>query len=88
MMQAIRLRVELITQMIPCVLIEVLSIMFLKEVVFGKRDDLMELLNIRMEEGTNLEDHLKKVTSTMDHMIGQLDCWIKDEILIHVVLRS
>ena len=41
-----------------------------------------------MEEGTDLESHLARVTSIVDCLCIQLDCFVEHSTLIYVVLAT
>ena len=72
------IRIKIFSTMIPAQMIDEISNMSFEDTEWNKNRIMMELFQLRMEESTNLEDHLVIVTSIVDCLCIQLDCWKVD----------
>ena len=60
------IRIKVFSTVLPAQMIDEISNMFFEDTEWNKNRVMMELFQLRMEEGTDLEDHLARVTSIVD----------------------
>ena len=70
------IRIKVFSTILPAQMIDEISNMFFEDTEWNKNRVMMELFQLRMEEGTDLEDHLATVTSIVDCLYTQLDCFV------------
>jgi hypothetical protein len=71
------IRIKIFFTIIPAQMIDEISNMSFEDTEWNKNRTMMELFQLRMEESTNLEDHLVIVTSIVNCLYTQLDCFVK-----------
>lgn len=82
------IRIKIFSTMIPTQMIDEISNMSFEDTEWNKNCIMMELFQLRMEESTNLEDHLVIVTSIVDCLYTQLDCFVEHGTLAYAVLAT
>jgi hypothetical protein len=70
------IRIKVFSTMLPTQMIDEISNMSFEDTEWNKNRIMMELFQLRMEESTNLEDHLVIVTSIVNCLYTQLDCFV------------
>ena len=79
------IRIKVFSTVLPAQMINELSDLFFEDTEWNKNHVMMELFQLRMEEGTDLEDHLVIVTSIVDCLCIQLDCFVEHGTLVYAV---
>ena len=82
------IRIKVFSTMLPAQMIDEISNMFFKDTEWNKNRIIMELFLLRIEESTNLEDHLAIVTSIVDCLYTHLDCFVEHGTLVYAVLAT
>jgi len=82
------IRIKVFSTFLPAEIISDLSDLFIEDIEWNKNRVMMELFQLRMEEGTDLESHLARVTSIVDCLSIQLDCFVEHSTLIYAVLAT
>ncbi|KAK1621391.1 hypothetical protein QYE76_026908 [Lolium multiflorum] len=82
------IRIKVHFTVIPAQMIDEISSMFFEDTEWNKHQTMMEMFQLRMEEGTDLEDHLDKVTSVVDCLCNQLNCFVEYDTLVYSVLAT